>query len=132
MRLPLLGLTLALSPLAWAQSSNTVTVYGPLGPTTVAPPPPPGSSTTTATSTTTTIFVTTTEPPQYTGLAAYNPVFYLPPPIPDNIANAFTIGLPNSATLMGGLSVPQKATFFGFSIEMSVATQLSEFPIRVS
>ncbi len=29
---------------------------------------------------------------------------------------------------MNGLSVPQQGNFFGFSIEMSVANQLSEFP----
>lgn len=121
---PLLALSGLLASLATAE----ITVYGPLGQTTIAPPAT-GSASGTQLASTTTSFVTTPGPPQYTGLAAYNPVYMLPPAIPNDPApsTALTIAVPNSGQLMTGLSIPQQPTFLGFSIEMSVATQLSEF-----
>ncbi|KAI0370682.1 hypothetical protein BV20DRAFT_1071415 [Pilatotrama ljubarskyi] len=97
-----------------------VTVYGPFGKTTVAQ----GQSGTDIRPTTTS-YMTTHGPAQYTGLAAYNDV-YLPPPAITSPApaNAFTISVPNGAGLASGLSIPHTGSFFGFSIEMSVATQL--------
>lgn len=119
---------LGLVGLLASMTAAKVTVYGPLGQTTIAPTATGSASGTDSTASTTTSFVTTHGPPQYTGLAAYNPVYMLPPAIPNDPApsTAITITVPNSATLMNGLSIPQKPTFFGFSIEMSVATQLSE------
>ncbi|KAI1787401.1 hypothetical protein LXA43DRAFT_712585 [Ganoderma leucocontextum] len=101
-----------------------VTIYGLFGSTTAAPIQSAGASTSTAATTT---FVTTSGPPSYTGLAAYNPVYYAPPAIPSPApANQFAIGVPSDQTLLSGISIPLPGTFFGFSIEMSVANQLSE------
>lgn len=104
-----------------------VTIYGLTGQTTLAPVGGSGSSSSAAQLATTTSFVTTPGPPQYTGLAAYNPVYMVPPAIPDPPpANQFAIGVPSDGQLLPGLSVRQRGSFFGFSIEMSVANQLSE------
>ncbi|KAH9851266.1 glycoside hydrolase family 79 protein [Lenzites betulinus] len=112
----LLSLSTLLAPLVAAN----VTVYGQFGQTTVDPLQ---SGTSTAVSTTS--FVTVPGPPHYTEPAAYNNIYMLPPPIPSPApATQFAIGVPTSAQLMTGLSIPQKGTFFGFSIEMSVANQL--------
>lgn len=101
-----------------------VTIYGLTGQTTLAHLGPGSSS---APLSTTTSFATTPGPPQYTGLAAYNPVYMVPPAIPSPApANQFSIGVPSDAQLLPGLSVKQRGSFFGFSIEMSVANQLSE------
>ncbi|KAI0668268.1 hypothetical protein C8Q78DRAFT_1099695 [Trametes maxima] len=116
MRIPLLPVLLGFFAAAYAD----VTVYGMFGSTTL---PPTQSGT--AASSATTSFVTTHGPPQYTGLAAYNEIYLPPPAIPNPApANAFAISVPSSAALVNGLSVPQSGGFFGFSIEMSVATQL--------
>ncbi|KAJ7037927.1 glycoside hydrolase family 79 protein [Mycena alexandri] len=58
--------------------------------------------------------------------AAYNTTVLNPPPIPDPApATAFTLSLQStSASVSSGLSIPIKGTFFGFSVEMSVITQL--------
>lgn len=118
---PLVALSFCLVTLAQAE----VTIYGLTGQTTLAPVL--SGSVTSANGPLTTSFVTTPGAPQYTGLAAYNPVYMVPPPIPSPApANQFTINVPSDATLMNGLSVPQQGNFFGFSIEMSVANQLSE------
>ncbi|KAI0643303.1 hypothetical protein C8Q79DRAFT_915544 [Trametes meyenii] len=115
MRLPLLLVLLGSFATAYAD----VTVYGMFGSTL-----PPTQSGTVASSATTS-FVTTHGPPQYTGLAAYNEIYLPPPDIPNPApANTFAINVPNSAAQVNGLSVPQSGSFFGFSIEMSVATQL--------
>ncbi|KAI1796295.1 glycoside hydrolase family 79 protein [Ganoderma leucocontextum] len=116
---PLVALSSCLLGLVQAQ----VTIYGLTGQTTLAPVV--SGSVSSASGPSTTSFVTAPGPPQYTGLAAYNPVYMVPPPIPSPApANQFTIEVPSDATLMNGLSVPQQGNFFGFSIEMSVANQL--------
>ncbi|KAI0739382.1 glycoside hydrolase family 79 protein [Daedaleopsis nitida] len=122
MRLSHLSLFIYCSGVAHAE----VTVYGLLGSTTVAPfSTRTGTETGTAAPSQTTTYVTSTDPPKFAGLAAYNPVYYLPPPLPDNPPSGVAISLPNSAAkVIDGLSIPQQGTFFGFSIEMSVATQL--------
>ena len=105
-----------------------VTIYGLFGSTTAAPIQSAGASTATAPTTT---FVTTAGPPSYTGLAAYNPIYYEPPAIPSPApANQFAIGVPSDQNLLSGISIPLPGTFFGFSIEMSVANQLSESSFR--
>ena len=108
-------------------ASADVTIYGLTGQTTVDPELALGGSTYVPEPTTTS-YVTTHGPPQYTGLAAYNPVYMYPPAIPEPPpANQFAIGVPNDAALMEGLSVRQQGNFFGFSIEMSVATQMCKY-----
>ncbi|KAI9058696.1 glycoside hydrolase family 79 protein [Trametes sanguinea] len=60
-------------------------------------------------------------------LAAYNNVTLTPPPLPDPVPSLqFGIQLLNNAQNVGGLSIPQKGSFMGFSIEMSVVEQVSE------
>lgn len=118
---PLVALSSCLITLVQAE----VTIYGLTGQTTLAPVV--SGTVISASGPSTTSFVTTPGPPQYTGLAAYNPVYMVPPPIPSPApANQFTIDVPSDAKLINGLSVPQQGSFFGFSIEMSVANQLSE------
>ncbi|KAI9058982.1 glycoside hydrolase family 79 protein [Trametes sanguinea] len=117
MRLPLFSSSL----LACAAAAKAqVTIYGVFGSTTTT-----ASSQSSADASSTTSYQTVPGPATFTGLAAYNPVFLEPPAIPNPPpANQFTIALPNAAAGMNALSVPQAPTFFGFSIEMSVATQL--------
>ncbi|KAH9850912.1 hypothetical protein C2E23DRAFT_734171 [Lenzites betulinus] len=116
MRVPLLGVLLTF----FSSARADVTVYGVLGSTTAAP-----SQSNTGTSTSSISYVTTPGPARYTGLAAYNDVYLPPPPIPSPPpSNNFAINVPKSSSNVVGLSIPQAGTFFGFSIEMSVATQL--------
>ncbi|KAI0051175.1 glycoside hydrolase family 79 protein [Auriscalpium vulgare] len=59
----------------------------------------------------------------YTGAAAYDPTVLNPPPPPNPpIPTQFPIQLYTGG--MWNLSKPQSGAFFGFSIEMSVATQI--------
>ncbi|EMD34954.1 glycoside hydrolase family 79 protein [Gelatoporia subvermispora B] len=61
----------------------------------------------------------------YTGLAVYDPLVLSPPPIPNPPPSTqFGITLQNSASNVGGLSIPLSGTFYGFSVEMSVVTQV--------
>ncbi|KAJ7204663.1 glycoside hydrolase family 79 protein [Mycena pura] len=57
--------------------------------------------------------------------AAYNNTVLDPPEIPDPApAIAFTLALQSANTSVSRLSIPIPGTFFGFSVEMSVITQL--------
>lgn len=58
--------------------------------------------------------------------AAYNNTILVPPPIPSPApANAFTLSLQQSSTAVNGLSIPHVGgSFWGFSIEMSVISQV--------
>ncbi|KAJ6595642.1 hypothetical protein DFH09DRAFT_144191 [Mycena vulgaris] len=57
--------------------------------------------------------------------AAYNTTVLNPPEVPDPApATSFTLTVPSTNTSVTGLSIPIKGTFYGFSIEMSVITQL--------
>ena len=58
--------------------------------------------------------------------AAYNTTILVPPPIPSPApANAFTLSLQQSAAAVNGLSIPHVGgSFWGFSIEMSVISQV--------
>ncbi|KAJ7461813.1 glycoside hydrolase family 79 protein [Mycena galericulata] len=58
--------------------------------------------------------------------AAYNTTVLNPPPVPDPAPDtSFTLTLQSASTsVSSGLSIPIPGTFFGFSIEMSVITQL--------
>lgn len=63
----------------------------------------------------------------YTGLAAYDPTTWPPPPLPNPPPPMqFPIVLLPAADQVGGLSIKIPASFFGFSIEMSVVTQHCE------
>jgi hypothetical protein len=69
--------------------------------------------------------VTSARAPGATVAAAYNDTVLNPPPIPVPApATAFTLTIPSSSASVTGLSIPIHGTFFGFSIEMSVITQL--------
>ena len=60
-------------------------------------------------------------------LAAYNNVTLQAPALPDPMPSLdFGIQLLNNAQDVTGLPVPQKGSFMGFSIEMSVVDQVSE------
>jgi hypothetical protein len=60
---------------------------------------------------------------KYTGVAAYNPTSLSPPPVPTpTILTTIPINLQNSGT--PGMSIKQKGSFIGFSIEMSVTNQV--------
>ncbi|KAF8064386.1 glycoside hydrolase family 79 protein [Lyophyllum atratum] len=65
---------------------------------------------------------TTAAAASYTGAAAYNPTTLLPPPVPSPLNRQFVIQLQNGGT--PGVSIQQPGSFFGFSIEMSVANQV--------
>jgi len=59
-------------------------------------------------------------------LPAYDKTRLVPPPLPQPMpATAFTLELPVAATGMQGLSIPHVGGgFYGFSIEMSVLSQV--------
>ncbi|KAI0823157.1 hypothetical protein BC628DRAFT_1325396 [Trametes gibbosa] len=103
-------------------STWAVTVYGVLGTQTLTTATLPSG---TASATPTTSYLTNHGPAPFTTLAAYNDIYLPPPPIPSPAPNnAFNISLPQEASKLNGLSIPQSGSFFGFSIEMSVAIQL--------
>ncbi|KAJ7090786.1 hypothetical protein B0H15DRAFT_836879 [Mycena belliarum] len=59
----------------------------------------------------------------YTGPAAYNPVPLARPPLPaSGVMTTIPVQLQNSGTV--GMSIKQKGSFLGFSIEMSVTNQV--------
>lgn len=59
-------------------------------------------------------------------LAAYDGTVLIPPPPPNPPVTALTINVPREATALPGLSIPHTgASFWGFSVEMSVITQTS-------
>ncbi|KZT21347.1 glycoside hydrolase family 79 protein [Neolentinus lepideus HHB14362 ss-1] len=61
----------------------------------------------------------------YTGAAAYDPTVLQAPPVPNPAPNnTFAIQVQSSSSNVQGLSIPQTGAFMGFSVEMSVATQV--------
>jgi hypothetical protein len=63
-----------------------------------------------------------------TTLAAYSDMELVPPPLPTPLNTQFQVNLQRDAGNVPGLSIPHKtASFFGFSIEMSVINQVCEF-----
>ena len=61
-------------------------------------------------------------------LAAYNNVTLTAPALPSPMpSTAFSITVMNSAQDVNGLGIQQVGDFFGFSVEMSVVTQVSEY-----
>ncbi|KAG2129513.1 glycoside hydrolase family 79 protein [Suillus bovinus] len=65
---------------------------------------------------------TTAASANYTGAAAYDPTVLNPPPVPAGLTTQFGIQLSSSSP--SGLSIPQKGSFMGFSIEFSVINQI--------
>ncbi len=60
---------------------------------------------------------------------AFKTVVLTAPPVPVPLPPMqFPVQLENSATNVPGLSIPQDGAFFGFSIEMSIVNQVSEYP----
>ena len=95
---------------------SAVTVYGQEGVT-----QPSGVSATAAATATTNL-------DWLSNYAAYNNRTLTPPALPDPMpSTAFTIQLMNNAADVNGLSVQQSGDFFGFSVEMSVVQQVSEY-----
>ena len=70
----------------------------------------------------------TSNAPATTIPAAYNNTRLIPPTIPvPPPANSFTLTLQQDAAVVGGLSIPHVGgSFWGFSIEMSVISQVRE------
>ena len=67
----------------------------------------------------------------YTGSAAYDPTTLTPPGVPDPAINTSPFVQLYSGG-MTNLSIQQNGMFMGFSIEMSVATQIRECPFAFS
>ncbi|KAJ7181191.1 glycoside hydrolase family 79 protein [Mycena filopes] len=68
-------------------------------------------------------FATTASGASYTGVAAYNPSTLARPPLPtSSVLTTIPVNLQNAGT--PNLSIKQKGSFFGFSIEMSVTNQV--------
>jgi hypothetical protein len=67
----------------------------------------------------------------YTGAAAYDNVQLTAPALPASggPATSFQVPIQASASSVSGLSIKQDGSFFGFSVEMSVVTQVSEYPL---
>ncbi|KAG1830641.1 glycoside hydrolase family 79 protein [Suillus variegatus] len=65
---------------------------------------------------------TTASSANYTGAAAYDPTVLTPPPVPSGLTTQFGIQLSSSS--VQGLSIPQKGSFMGFSIEFTVINQI--------
>ncbi|KAJ7166857.1 hypothetical protein C8R46DRAFT_1271897 [Mycena filopes] len=66
---------------------------------------------------------TTVPGASYTGVAAYNPSTLVPPPLPTpSVLTTIPVNLQNTGT--PNLSIKQKGSFIGFSIEMSVTNQV--------
>ncbi|KAG5637249.1 hypothetical protein H0H81_005247 [Sphagnurus paluster] len=101
----------ALWGLCLASTASAVTVYGqiPFGQTSAASGTATGDvSAATATSLS----------------AAYDETLLIPPTPPQDQALNFTLNLAAANTSVNGLSIMQHGSFYGFSIEMSVVTQL--------
>ncbi|KAH7922605.1 glycoside hydrolase family 79 protein [Leucogyrophana mollusca] len=60
----------------------------------------------------------------YTGAAAYDPTVLQPPPVPSGLPTQFSIQLQGSTSAVSGLSIQQRGSFLGYSIEFSVIDQV--------
>ena len=63
---------------------------------------------------------------KWTGLPAYDPTT-LTPPVINPLPGPYSLQLTNDVNAVGGVSIPMKGTFFGFSVEVSVVNQIREF-----
>ena len=113
-RRTLLSTLLALA-LACAPSARAITVYNQVGQQVIGT----GTDTASGASATPTNVLTS---------AAYDTLVLNPPALPDPLpANAFALQLVQDAAGVNGLSIPVSGAFYGFSVEMSVVTQASEW-----
>lgn len=64
----------------------------------------------------------------YTGLPAYNPVILQPPAPPGPSALPTQFGIALQSAVPPAASIPLNGSFMGFSVEMSVANQVCEYP----
>ena len=118
---------LALSALFNISAVNALTVYGLGGASlqsvsTSAPASASGSATSGLSA----------APAGYTP-PAFKTVVLNPPPVPSPLPPMqFSVQLESSATDVSGLSIPQSGAFFGFSIEMSIINQVSEYLVVLS
>lgn len=110
-------LSLVLFSLAacWADA-QAVTVYGQQGMTV------PSGVATTAAST-----ATADSLDWLSNFDAYNTVSLTAPSLPSPVPTAFSMTVQNSASTIQGLGTKQEGNFLGFSIEMSVVQQVSEY-----
>lgn len=69
---------------------------------------------------------TTAAAANYTGAAAYDPTVLTPPPVPSGLTTQFGIQLSSSSATVQGLSIPQRGSFMGFSIEFTVVNQICQ------
>jgi long-subunit fatty acid transport protein len=65
----------------------------------------------------------------YTGAAAYNPTTLNPPSPPGPTAMPTNFAIQPIIAVPPGASIPQKGSFFGFSVEMSVVNQVGKFVV---
>jgi hypothetical protein len=65
----------------------------------------------------------------YTGAAAYNPTTLNPPSPPGATAMPTNFAIQPVIAVPPGASIPQKGSFFGFSVEMSVVNQVGKFVV---
>ena len=72
---------------------------------------------------------TTATAANYTGAAAYDPTVLTPPPVPSGLITQFDIQVSSSSAAIQGLSIPQKGSFMGFSIEFTVVNQICQSSI---
>jgi hypothetical protein len=63
----------------------------------------------------------------YVGLAAYDPTTWPPPAVTSPPPLQFGLAPPPAASDVTGLSINTPSSFFGISIEMSVANQVCEY-----
>jgi hypothetical protein len=61
--------------------------------------------------------------------AAYDNTILNPPQLPGDVQLQFTVNVQQQNTSVQGISIMQHGSFFGFSVETSVVTQLSEFTL---
>lgn len=66
-------------------------------------------------------------PANNTAHATYDPKNLNPPILPNLLSTQFSLSLGATNTTQSGLSMPVPGSFYGFSVEMSVANQICEF-----
>jgi hypothetical protein len=71
------------------------------------------------------LFAPTPSASGYSGYPAFDPQTIDPPPLPSPAPpNQFSLHLQSNAAQVSNLSIPQKGSFFGISIEFSIINQV--------
>jgi hypothetical protein len=110
-----MSLSLLVTALSAAVASvgAQITIYGQI--------PLEHASRASATATTTGLAV------NYTGTAAYDPTVLHPPALPNPMPSLqYTVWMLEDTAAVANLSIPQRGSFMGFSIEFSVVNQVCE------